>query len=58
MASAAVEMFGKKKRRREKKEGASTSSAALGVHASKHRKRMAQRGSQQASGTYTYLSLI
>jgi hypothetical protein len=39
MAPSVVKLIGKKKRRREKKDGVSTSSAALGIHAPKQRKR-------------------
>jgi hypothetical protein len=35
MAPSTISAIGKKKRRREKREGASTSTAALGVHAEK-----------------------
>jgi hypothetical protein len=58
MAPSTVESIGKKKRRREKREGASTSTAAPGVHAPKQRKRRVQRENLQASGACTPLSLI
>jgi hypothetical protein len=58
MVPAAVEVIEKKKRRRGKKEDVSTSSAALGVHASKHRKRRVQRESPHAPGACIFLSLI
>jgi hypothetical protein len=58
MAPSTISAIGKKKRRREKREGVSISTAALGVHAPKERKRRVQRESIQASGTCTLLSLI
>jgi hypothetical protein len=58
MAPLTVKSIGKKKRRRERKEEASTSTAALGVHAPKQRKRRVQRENIQAPGACTLLSLI
>jgi hypothetical protein len=58
MAPSIISAIGKKKRRREKREGASTSTAALSVHAPKQRKRRVQRENIQAPGACTLLSLI
>jgi hypothetical protein len=58
MVPSTVSTIGKKKRRREKREGASTSTAALGVHAPKQRKRRVQRENILAPGACTLLSLI
>jgi hypothetical protein len=58
MALSIISAIGKKKRRREKREGASTSTAALGVHAPKQRKMRVQRENIQAPGACTLLSLI
>jgi hypothetical protein len=57
MAPVAVEMIGKKKRRRGKKGEVSASSAALGVRASKQRKRRLQREPTGARCMYFFFSL-